>query len=48
MGHQPPQAAPPHHIAQGVEEFAQRIYTLGRVLPHQQQVGLAKNRTPRR
>lgn len=42
MGHQPPQAAAPHNIAQGVEVFAQRIFTLGRVLTHQQQVGLAK------
>lgn len=40
--HQPPLGASTHDIAQGDEEFAQRILPLGRILPHQQQVRLAK------
>ena len=42
MRHHAPLAAAAHDVAQSVEQLAQRIIPLGRIFPHQHQIGTAK------
>ena len=42
MGHHTPLPAAAHDVVQRVEDFTQRMVSLWRIFPHQQQVRLAK------